>query len=92
MSDAMGWLSVGGYIAGAILFSRYYVWVTARLWPRIGWSAGDTVICLAFSIVWPILFPVIFLTTPKVAGWSYPSVKFLPFRKWYERDRKGPPE
>lgn len=55
-----GWLFLAAYIAGAVLFCRWFYRMHMRQYSMLTWRGTDTLWAIFFSAFWPIAFPLWF--------------------------------
>ncbi len=81
-SEAYFWLA--GYLFGAAAFARFFVWWVANTWSQLRWDADDTVTCLLFSVLWPVMiwFLIFGLIAQRLPR---PPIKGI-FWRWHQYD------
>lgn len=79
----MIWIFVLGYVAMMILFCRNFIrWYAKDYGDCLEWDGGDTVLCLFFSTVWPVTFPLFWFMC---SGFKF---TFTPFKNFYDKESK----
>ncbi len=74
------------YGMGSVVFARWFVWYVAKAWPGLSWRGSDTAFCVFFSIVWPVVTPLVAAHLWRLSHPAKPNTGL--FARWHAADSK----